>query len=109
MLLYHAENVELAADTDYGQGWVTFRWPDRLYGWECLTIDLDGHCSRRMPIHSGDGLPGFVVVQRDRIRLRFDPLLAAKLELEQDVEIAFDVPDDDFRELCKVISYLNGE
>jgi hypothetical protein len=109
MVLYRAENVELTVDTDYGEGWVTFQWPDQLYGWECLMIYVDGHCSRRMPIRSGNGLPEFVALQRDRIKLRFDPVLAAKLELEQEVEIAFDVSDDVFRELQKAITYINGE
>jgi hypothetical protein len=109
MTLYHAESVELEADTEYGEGCVTFRWPDPMYGWECLTVDLDGYCSKRMPIHSGNGLPEFVEVQHDRIKLRFDPILATKLELEHDVEITFDVSDDEFRELCKAIQYFQGE
>lgn len=109
MTLYHAEKVELSADTKNGEGWITFRWPDSLYGWECLTIDLDGHCSRRMPIRSGSGPPEFVELQRDRIKLRFDPVLAGRLELEESVEITFTVTDDEFYELCKVINYLQGE
>jgi hypothetical protein len=80
-----------------------------MYGWECLTVDLDGYCSRRMPIHSGSGLPEFVEVERGRVLLRFDPVLAAKLELARDVEIVFDVTDDDFRKLCKTINYLQGD
>jgi hypothetical protein len=107
MASYHADRVDLTADTEYGDGWITFRWPDRLFGWECLEIALDGHCSRRMPVHSGDGLPEFVELKRDRIRFRFEPALAEKLELEEDVEISFDISDDDFRQLCKAINYFD--
>ncbi len=108
MAQYHAEKVELDAETDYGEGWVEFQWPDSLYGWECLKIDLDRHCSRRMPIRSGDGLPDLVELQRNRIRFRFDPSLARKLELEQDVEITFDISDDEFSDLRRVVDYLFG-
>jgi hypothetical protein len=109
MALYHAEKVDLSADADYGEGWIIFQWPDRLFGWECLTLNLDDYCARRMPIRMGGGMPEFIDLQRDRIRMRFDPDLAAKLEFEQDVEITFNVSDEDYRELCKVISYLKGE
>jgi hypothetical protein len=108
MTSFYADRVDVTADTDNGEGWITFRWPDRLFGWECLIIDLDGHCSRRMPIRSGDGWPEFVELKRDRIILRFEPSLAEKLQLEEDVEITFAISDDDFRQLSRAIDYLNG-
>ncbi len=50
MSRYTATSVGVLADTDHGEGWVVFRWPHDGYGYEELTINLDGHCSRPMPI-----------------------------------------------------------
>jgi hypothetical protein len=108
MAVYTATAVSVIADVDYGEGWITFQWPDPLYGHEGLTIDLDGHCSREMPIHSGQGPPEFVALERDSVKLRFPPALAQKLQLESDVEILFNIPDKDFTTLQLVIDYFSG-
>jgi hypothetical protein len=105
---YQADKVELFADVDYGEGGIAFRWPDPRFGWECLKIDLDGHCARRMPIHSGSGIDS-IELHRDRIRFRFAPPLARALQFEEEIEIAFSTSDEDFRALRKVIVYLMGE
>ena len=73
----------------------------------CNTIDLDGHCSRRMPIRSGDGPPLVVELQRDRIKLRFPALLAKKLELDEEIEILFAISDNDFAQLQRTIEYFS--
>ena len=60
MVSYYADSVVNEADTDYGEGWIGFYWIDPLCGREGISIELDGHCSRRMPIRSGQGptVPG---------------------------------------------------
>ncbi len=67
MASFQAANVGVPDDIalDYGEGCLSFRWVDPIYGWEGLTIDLDGHCSREMPIRSGKGPPDFVELLRD--------------------------------------------
>lgn len=106
MTSYQASRVDLLVDVDYGEGWITFDWPDAVFGHDQLTIDLDGYCSRRMPIHSGWGPPDFLELQRDRIRLRFAPELASKLKMDEEIEIVFALPDDDFLELRRAIEYF---
>ena len=108
MTRYAATSVDVLADTDYGEGWVVFQWPHERYGVEELRIDLDGHCSRRMPIHSGEGPPEFAELRRDQIRLRFDPVLAKKLQLSEEIEIAFRLTDEEFAELRRVVEYFSG-
>lgn len=109
MSRFTATSVCLTADTDYGEGRVVFQWPHEFYGYEELTIDLDGYCSRRMPIHSGDGPPEFVELRRDSIKLRFTRSLAEKLHLAEEIEISFQLSDDEFSELQRVVEYFNGE
>ena len=108
MLEYSATSVEVVADTDAGEGWVVFRWKHELYGYDELRIFLDGHCSRRMPIHSGDGLPEFVELRSDGIRLRFDPLLARKLMLEAEIDISFQLSEDELWQLRRAVDYFDG-
>lgn len=108
MSRYFATSVEIQADCDYGEGWVAFQWPDEVYGYEELHIDLDGHCSRRMPVHSGEGPPEFAKLRRDAIRLRFAPGLAAKLQLPHEIELWFRISDDDYAKLRQVVEYFNG-
>ena len=108
MSQYVASYVGVHADTDYGEGWVVFRWPHERYGYEELMIDLDGHCYRRMPIYSGRGLLKFVELRRDGIRISFDPVLAQKLGLEEEIEILFHLPDAEFVELRRVVDYFEG-
>jgi hypothetical protein len=108
MSRYSASYVGVEADTDHGEGLVVFQWPHDRYGYESLKIDLDGHCSRRMPLYSGTGPPEFVELRRDRIRIRFDATLAQKLRLEEEIEILFDLPDAEFAELRRVVDYFDG-
>ena len=106
---YPATSVGVAADLDHGVGWIVFRWPDDRYGYDELRIDLDGHCSRRMLILSGEGSPKFTELHRDRIRIRFNPQLAKKLQLEGEIEISFRLSDEEFQELRRVVEFFNGE
>ncbi len=110
MLSFQAESVDVPSnsDLDYGEGWLSFIWPDPVYGCEGLTIDLDGHCSRKMPIRSGNGLPEFIALGRDRIGLRFPASLAEKLDLEEEIEIRFSIADREFCQLERTINYFNG-
>ena len=91
-------------DFDHGEGWVTFSWVDSFGLDRVLTIDIDGHCSREMPVRSGTGL-GIVDIQDDGVRLSFTPELASKLQLETKVEFAGQIPDDvssDLRRLAEL-------
>ncbi len=103
-----AHAVDLFADLDYGEGGISFRWPDPLYGEEELNINLDGFCSRAMPFYSGDDSVEAVELQRDRICFRFSDSLARKLRFEQEVEIIFTISDVDFRKLRQVINHIYG-
>ena len=109
MSQYSATSVGVQADTDHGEGRVVFQWPHDRYGYEELTIDLDGHCSRRMPLYSGTGSPEIVELRPDRIRIRFDPILAHKLGLEEEIEILFRLSDAEFTELRCVVDYFTGK
>ncbi len=109
MPLYNATCVCINADVDYGEGYVVFKWPHELYGYEELEISLDdGFCSRRMPIHSGDGPPESEELLRDSIKLRFTHSLAEKLQLAEEIEISFQLSDDEFVKLKRVVEYFNG-
>jgi hypothetical protein len=110
MVSFQAESVDVPDETDrsYGEGWLSFQWADPLYGREGLTIQLDGHCSRNMPIRSGNGPPDFVDLKRDRVTLRFDPVLAKELELDEEIEIRFALTDEAFYQLQRTIDYFNG-
>ncbi|HKA06868.1 MAG TPA: hypothetical protein VKD71_06390 [Gemmataceae bacterium] len=110
MVSYKADEVGVPDDSAlaHGEGWLFFGWADPVYGREGLTIDLDGHCSRRMPIRSGQGPPDFMDLQRDRIRLRFDPALARNLEFDEEIEITFAVSDANYSQLRKVFNLFNG-
>ncbi len=101
--------IGILADYDHGEGWIVIRWPHKYYGYEELTIDITGHCSRRMPLYSGQGPPEYVELTRDRLRLRFDAKLAAKLKLEEDVEFSFALSDEEFSELERWVEYWNGD
>jgi hypothetical protein len=103
---YSATSVQVLADTDHSEGWVVFRWAHDVYGYEELRIDLDGHCSRRMPSHSGSGPPEFVELRRDRVKLGFGAELARKLRLDEEVEISFSLLEPEFQELRRVIDYF---
>lgn len=102
-----ADYAGVNADVDHGEGWITFHWFEIPSGG--LTIDLDGHCSRGMTIRSGNGPPEFVELQRDAIRLRFDVELAKKLELPEEIEIGFHMPDGEFAKLRRVVDWFNGD
>jgi hypothetical protein len=106
---YRATSVGVVADLEHGEGWIVFQWPHDRYGYDALHIDLDGHCSRRMRILSGEGPPEFTELHRDRIQIRFNPQLAKKLQLEGEIEISFRLSDEEFEELRRVVEYLNGE
>lgn len=100
MMYFHASRVHIPSrqDVDYGEGWIQFEWKDDVLGWECLTIQLDGFCERRMPLNSGHGIQD-IELERNRIRLRFWPTLAANLKLEREVEIEFDIGETEFGDL----------
>jgi hypothetical protein len=103
-------NVDVPDDIglEYGEGWLAFVWPDPMYGSECLKIDVeDGHCSRMMPIRCGKGPPQFVEVTRDRVKIRFSPELAKKLELDEEIVIEFAISDQDFEQLERAIKYFS--
>lgn len=97
--------IESMLDFDYGEGWLTFSWLDenRIHG--ALAIDIDGHCHREMPIRSGMGVE-IVAVHRDRVHLRFADQLAAKLELDQEIEFAGDISEDACADLRRMAHYL---
>lgn len=102
-----ATYVGVQADIDHGEGWVEFRWPHDRYGYEGLRIDLDGHCSRRMPVHSGSGPPEILELRRDGITMRFEPALARKLEMDETIEILFRLSDTELAELRRVVDYFS--
>jgi hypothetical protein len=102
-----ASAVGVVADLDHGEGWIAFHWIETPSGG--LKIDLDGHCSRDMPIRSGNGPPEFVELRRDAIRLRFDAELARKLELPEEIEIKFRISEDEFAKLQHVVDWFNDD
>ena len=103
---FSASRVTVAADVDYGEGYIHFEWPDPIYGSEGLTIDLVGFCSRNMSIRSGAGPPDFVELRPGSVTLRFTSVLAKKLELHETIQIQFSISEDDFRALQQVVEYF---
>jgi hypothetical protein len=108
MSQYSASSVGVLIDTDHGEGWITFQWPHELYGYEELRIDLDGHCSRRMPVHSGTGPPDFVDFATRRHQDSLRPRPAQELQLEEEIEILFHLTEAEFDDVRRVVDYLNG-
>lgn len=105
---FFAEFVRLPDDNalDYGEGELVFQWSDPIYGSESLSIDLEGYCSRAMPIRSGQGPPSIIELHRFRIKLSFAPSLARQLELDEKVEISFALSDAEFLQLQRAVAYL---
>ena len=79
-----------------------------MYGTEGLTIDYNGHCSREMPIRSGEGWPDFAELRRNLVRIRFASSLAVKLELPEEIEIGFSLTDEGFAELQRAVNWFSG-
>lgn len=100
-------NVQIRSilDFEHGEGWTTFSWLDAS-GIECsLTIDVDGHCSREMPIRSGTGVT-IVSVLRDRVRLRFSDELAARLQMHDEVEFEGPMTETTYADLLRLADYF---
>lgn len=91
-------------DFDHGEGWVTFSWVTHDGLDALLTIDLDGHVSREMPIRSGSD-PEIVAVEPNRIQLRFRPELADKLQMDTDVEMLCQFDDATLADLRRLLEY----
>jgi hypothetical protein len=99
----HSVVVPNQIGLDHGEGWLSFQWVDPLCGTEGITIHLDGWCSRNMPIRSAQGPPEFVDLQRNRLKLRFTPAMAQRLEIDEEVEIQFVIPESEFSLLKQTI------
>ena len=97
--------IESILDFQYGEGWATFSWTDDNRIDRSLKIDMDGHCSREMPVRSGTGVT-ILAVQNDRIRLRFTDELAVKLELDQVVEFLGVISEESYNDLRRLGEYL---
>ena len=97
--------VESILDFDHGEGWVTFSWLDENGNDRLLTVDVDGHCRREMPIRSGTGV-SIVSVDRDKVRLRLTDDLASKLELDHEIEFAGSVSENAYADLLQMAGYF---
>lgn len=97
--------ISSTLDFDYGEGWVTFSWVDVDGIDRSLKLDIDGHCSREMPIHSGTGVT-IVSILRDRVRLRFTPALAERLELNDEVEFEGNISEETYTHLLELAEYF---
>ena len=95
---FEALSVDIPVENElsHGEGLLSFQWADPLYGREGLNIDSGGHCSRNMPVRSGDGPPRLVDLRRNSIRLSFTAALARTLELEEEIEIRFTISSEEF-------------
>jgi hypothetical protein len=100
-----ATYIDVDADYDYGDGWLAIQWDDPPEGREGLKIDLDGHCSRNMPIRSGQGPPDFELIGPDRLIIRFQKDLARKLELDETLEVRFAATDDQYNRIRAFVNY----
>ena len=98
MQSFQASEVFVLGSTDQCEGWIVFRWPDVENEWECLQIDFDGHCSRRMPILSGFRLSD-IALTRHHVQVMFSAELSDKLGLERVIQIAFRLSDEAFAQL----------
>jgi len=92
-------------DFDHGEGSVTFSWLDVDGIDRSLTVDIDGHCNREMPIRSGTGV-SIASVLPDRVRLRFTPELATRLELKDEVEFEGNISEETYEHLLELAEYL---
>ena len=90
-------------DFNYGEGWITFCWLTDIGLDASLTIDLEGHCSREMPVRSGSGV-SLLSVSRDSVALSFTQELANKLELDANVEFTGAIPEAVRADIQKLIA-----
>jgi hypothetical protein len=97
--------IDVNVDFDHGEGGLRIQWNDPIEGREGLTIDLDGHCSRNMPIRSGQGPPDFVLDGTDRLIMRFEKELATKLEIDETLEIQFVATDDQYNRIRAFVDF----
>ena len=105
MTIYRATSLHFGA-IEQGAMLVSFEWSDPLYGVEGLDVDVDGFCSRKMPIRSGKGPLEIIHFRRDSIALKFPPVLAEQLELDEEIEISFTITDDEFNSLGIVVDFI---
>ena len=103
--------VDVDIDKDYSEDRVSFVWSDPHFGSEGLTIEFDGHCSRKMPIRSGMGPPTVLGFKRDSITFEFPEELAEQLELPEILEIRFSIDDETFGNLAAQVARMtqNGK
>jgi hypothetical protein len=97
--------IESTLDLGHGEGWITFSWLDAAGINRSLTIDADGHCSREMPIRSGIGV-SIASVLHDRVHLRFTDALAARLELDPEVEFTGAISENAYAGLSQLAEYF---
>jgi hypothetical protein len=62
-----------------------------------------------MPIRSGEWAPDVPYLDRGRIKLRFHPSLASRLELPERIEIRFDVDDATYSMIQQTVAHWNVE
>ena len=98
-------SADTNCDFDYGEGWVTFCWLTDVGLDASLTIDLDGHCSREMPVRSGTGV-SIISVSQGSVTLNFMPALAEKLELDANVEFTGELPETVRADVQRLASLL---
>jgi hypothetical protein len=109
MLKLVASKVEIEDEAvSYGYGRICFQWLDPVFGYDELSIDLEGFCSRRMPLYSGAGPPAFTALERDRVVLQFAPALAKQLLLDEEVVITFSISEGDLQRLEKLREILGA-
>lgn len=108
MLRISGASVDVWADFDHGEGSLVFTWPEEPLGYETLHIVIDGHCSRRNSMLSGNGPPDFTELGREAVRIRFAPDLARRLQWPEEMEIGFEISDVKFAELRKFIDFFEG-
>ena len=94
-------HIDNNLDLDHGEGSVTFSWLDAHGIRRSLTMDVEGHCSREMPIRSGTGA-SIASVLHNRVLLCFTEELAAKLELDRELALEGAVSEAVSRDLRRL-------
>ena len=86
MLRIDVDEIGVNADLDHGEGCIVVVWKDEMSIQRTLKVDIDGFCSRDMPIRSGRGLIDASLGER-HLKLEFTSDLGKNLELDTIVEL----------------------
>lgn len=104
MQVYQANAVDVFFDSDYGEGWLAFSWPNPIYGHDGLRIAPDGLITRERKLFNGRA--DSAELSRDHLTLNLPQKASENLAFERQIEIRFALSDEQFLVLQSFINYV---